>query len=62
MNIWRNDLMDKMEQMGIATRQGTHAVHLLGFYRNKYNLKPDDFPNAYTCDRLYIITFICWYD
>jgi perosamine synthetase len=37
-----------MEASGIATRPGTHAIHLLGYYANKYGFKPDDFPNSYT--------------
>jgi perosamine synthetase len=27
-------------------------VHMLGYYQEKYHLKPDDFPNAYLADRL----------
>ncbi len=50
----RNKLMEGLEDMGISTRQGTHAVHLLGFYRNKYAYKPMDFEGAYSCDRLSI--------
>lgn len=48
----RNALMDALEQRGIATRPGTHAVHLLGFYRDKYGLRAEDFPNATIADRL----------
>jgi perosamine synthetase len=48
----RNALMDRLEAAGIATRPGTHAVHMLGYYQEKYHLKPDDFPNAYLADRL----------
>jgi perosamine synthetase len=48
----RNALMDALETAGIATRPGTHAVHMLGFYREKYGIKPEDFPNAYLADRL----------
>lgn len=51
---WRNKLMAQMEDNGIATRQGTHAVHLLGYYRNKYNLIETDFINSYAADRLSI--------
>ena len=40
----RNDLMDRLERAGIATRQGTHAVHTLAYYRNRYGFKADDFP------------------
>lgn len=48
----RNALMDKLEAAGIATRSGTHAVHMLGYYRDKYGIKPEDFPNAYFADKL----------
>jgi dTDP-4-amino-4,6-dideoxygalactose transaminase len=44
--ITRNDLMENLQQQGIATRPGTHAVHMLGFYATKYNIKPTDFPGA----------------
>jgi perosamine synthetase len=42
----RNDMMEKLQAQGIATRPGTHAVHMLGYYREKYGIKPEDFPNA----------------
>lgn len=42
----RNDLMEYLQQNGISTRPGTHAVHMLGFYAAKYNLKPEDYPGA----------------
>jgi dTDP-4-amino-4,6-dideoxygalactose transaminase len=48
----RNALMDALEAVGVATRPGTHAVHMLGFYRDTYGIKPADFPNAYIADRL----------
>lgn len=48
----RNALMDCLEAAGIATRPGTHAVHMLGFYREKYGFKAEDFPNAYLADQL----------
>lgn len=44
--ISRNDLMEYLQQRGIATRPGTHAVHMLGFYAQKYNILPADFPGA----------------
>lgn len=53
-NVFRNELMDQLEQNGIATRQGTHALHMLGYYRDKYGYSYEDLPNAYTCDRLSI--------
>ena len=53
-NRFRNELMDKLEQNGIATRQGTHAVHSLGYYQMKYGFRNMDLPVAYACDRLSI--------
>ena len=44
--------MSRLEAQGVATRQGTHAAALQGFYREKYNLSPEQFPNAYLADRL----------
>lgn len=48
----RNNLMDRLEDAGISTRQGTQAVHILGYYQRKYGLKPEDYPNAYMADKL----------
>ena len=46
----RNALMEKLQAAGISTRPGTHAVHLLGYYRDRFGLSPDDFPGARDCD------------
>lgn len=51
---YRNELLQKLEDIGIATRQGTHAVHMLGYYKNRFGYKPEDMPNAYACDHLSI--------
>ena len=51
---YRNILLQKLEDVGIATRQGTHAVHMLGYYRNRFGYKPEDYINAYACDHLSI--------
>ncbi len=48
----RDDVMERLMQQGINTRPGTHAVHMLGYYRNRYGFKPEDFPGARDCDRL----------
>ena len=48
----RNELMMRLEAQGIATRQGTHAPVLQGYYAEKYTLRPEQFPNAYLADRL----------
>ena len=47
----RNEIMDRLQQRGIATRPGTHAVHMLSYYRDRFGLAPDDFPAARDCDR-----------
>ncbi len=47
----RNDIMDRLQAQGIATRPGTHAIHMLTFYAEKYGIKPDDFPGAKACDQ-----------
>lgn len=53
-NIKRNIFMEKLENMTIATRQGTHAVHTLGYYKDKNNFKDEDFLMSYAADRLSI--------
>lgn len=42
----RNDIMLYLQDLNISTRPGTHAVHMLGYYRDTYNIKTDDFPGA----------------
>jgi dTDP-4-amino-4,6-dideoxygalactose transaminase len=49
-NERRNAWMDKLQKVGISTRPATHAVHMLTFYRDKYKLNPEDFPNAYAAN------------
>ena len=49
---WRNRLMLHLEGRGVATRQGTHAPVLQGFYRQKYAIAPEAFPNSTIADRL----------
>ena len=49
-NDSRNRLMTSLLERGISTRPATHAVHMLEYYKNKYSLKPEDFPNAYIAD------------
>ncbi len=50
----RNEIMYNLETKKIITRQGTHAAALLGYYSSKYNLKKEDFPNAYMAEKLSI--------
>ena len=42
----RNGIMTALAKQEIQTRPGTHAVHKLGYYKNKYGLRPEQFPNA----------------
>ena len=49
-NQKRNEWMDHLQQVGISTRPATHAVHMLAFYKHKYELKPEDFPNAHAAN------------
>jgi perosamine synthetase len=46
----RNEIMDRLQRRGISTRPGTHAVHMLGYYRERFGLKPQDLPGARDCD------------
>lgn len=47
----RNAWMDRLQKGGVSTRPATHAVHMLSFYREKYRLQMEDFPNAYAADQ-----------
>lgn len=51
---FRNELLQRLENQGIATRQGTHAVHMLGYYKKRFDYRPEDMPNSYACDHLSI--------
>lgn len=42
----RNEIMEKLQEQGISTRPGTHAVHMLTYYAEKYSIKPGDYPGA----------------
>ena len=40
----RNEWMEELQKIGISTRPATHAVHMLHYYREKYNAKPEQYP------------------
>lgn len=42
----RNDIMEKLQEQGISTRPGTHAVHMLNYYKDKYGIQASDYPGA----------------
>ncbi|MBN4072112.1 DegT/DnrJ/EryC1/StrS family aminotransferase [Flavobacteriales bacterium AH-315-E23] len=46
----RNDMMEKLQEGGVSTRPGTHAVHMLNFYAQKYGYKPEDLPKSKTAN------------
>lgn len=48
----RNEFMQALDEQGIMSRQGTHAVTMTGYYREKYGLEAGSFPNAWLADRL----------
>jgi perosamine synthetase len=48
----RNDVMTRLEQQGIATRQGTHAAALQAYYVERHGIRPEQFENAWIADRL----------
>jgi len=47
--IPRNLIMKKLEERGVSTRPGTHAIHMLNYYSSRFNYNAEDFPNAKTC-------------
>ena len=49
--IPRNRIMETLQGQGIATRPGTHAVHMLKYYRQRFGLRPEDYPGARDCDQ-----------
>jgi len=46
----RNDMMEYLQQQGVSTRPGTHAVHMLGFYAKTFGMQPQDYPGAYAAN------------
>jgi dTDP-4-amino-4,6-dideoxygalactose transaminase len=45
----RDEIMGRLEAAGVSARPGTHAVHMLGLYRERFGLRPEDFPGARAC-------------
>jgi dTDP-4-amino-4,6-dideoxygalactose transaminase len=46
----RDDIMARLHEMGVATRPGTHAVHMLGFYAGRFGYSAADLPVARDCE------------
>lgn len=47
----RNHIIDFLTTQDIETRPGTHAVHNLSYYKNKYNTTNMSCPNAYEANK-----------
>lgn len=47
----RDAIMERLQAHGVSTRPGTHAIHVLAYYRDRYGFRPDDFPGARDCAR-----------
>jgi dTDP-4-amino-4,6-dideoxygalactose transaminase len=47
----RNEIMEKLQAAGISTRPGTHAVHMLTYYRERFGFAAGDYPGAHDADR-----------
>jgi perosamine synthetase len=47
----RNEMMELLQQRGISTRPGTHAIHMLGAYTKKFGYKHQDFPSSFAADQ-----------
>lgn len=47
--IGRNAIMDKLQKNGVSTRPGTHALHMLDLYKNRFGFNSNDFPNSRDC-------------
>ena len=52
LNRFRNEIMARLEERGVATRQGTHAIHTLNYYKQKYDLKDEDYFLSFAADKL----------
>lgn len=46
----RNEVMKHLQNNQINTRPGTHAVHRLHYYQEKYKIDAQEFPNAVLCE------------
>jgi len=46
----RNKIMEKLQEQGISTRPGTHAIHMLNLYKETFGIHPDDFPISKNCN------------
>ena len=47
----RDQIMEKLYERNINTRPGTHAVHLLDYYKNRFMINHSDYPAALQCHK-----------
>jgi perosamine synthetase len=47
----RNLIMEKLHEHGISTRPGTHAVHMLNYYKDRFGYESGEYPAAEDCER-----------
>ncbi len=47
----RNEIMEYMQEKGISTRPGTHAIPSLKYHRERFHLKEESFPGAVDCEK-----------
>jgi dTDP-4-amino-4,6-dideoxygalactose transaminase len=45
----RNAIMATLQGLGIATRPGTHSIHLLNYYAKRFGYEKEEFPNSKLC-------------
>lgn len=50
-NTLRNNFMEYLQNLNISPRPGTHAVHALEYYKQKYFINENDFFNAWIADQ-----------
>lgn len=45
----RDEIMQRLQNDGIASRPGTHAIHMLNYYQKRFGYSPQDLPGARYC-------------
>lgn len=45
--ISRNELINELSRLGIGTSVHYKPIHMLEYYKNRYNLQPNDYPNTH---------------
>jgi dTDP-4-amino-4,6-dideoxygalactose transaminase len=46
----RNVIMENLHSAGISSRPGTHAIHMLGLYKERFGYVDSDYPGAQLCN------------